>query len=233
MTATVISLGCSNEKKENINQLFDGTTLTGWEGDSSIFRIEDNSIVGGHLKDSLFHNYYLCTEQKFKNFNLSLEVKLDSQYVTSNSGVLFRATRKKGSTDVAGYQADIGYIPKFVIPWFSEFDTTNVPDIYPFWGTLVDENRKDSLRYPNLEIAPVVILSLADHKLVEKTINQGSWNELRIIAIEDDIEIRLNKQSIVKFRENALENSAGSICLQVHSGGPFEISFRNIRLVEI
>ena len=223
-----ISCGKSEEYK-----LFNGESLEGWEGDERIFRISDNSILGGNSKDSIDYNYHLCTKQKFKNFDLTLEVKIYTGGVHSNSGVCFRSYRTEDGLEVVGYQADIGYMPLWWLPLFSNHDTTNLPNPYPLWGCLIDENRKDSTLYPNPKIYPVVFLGLADHELVEQHVIPNDWNEMRIIAIDEDIEIRINGKSILKFREDRIENSAGSICLQVHSGGPLEVGFRNIRIKEI
>jgi hypothetical protein len=229
----LIITGCLSSKGGEGLQLFNGRTLEGWEGDVNIFRISDNSIVGGNSKDSIDRNYYLCSKQNFKNFELSFEVKFYSDDIYSNSGVCFRSYWTEDGLEVAGYQADIGYMPLWWVPLISHYDTTNMSDPYPLWGALLDENRKDSTLYPNPQIFPVIILGLADDKLVEQQLVPKDWNMMRIIANNDDIEIRINGKSLLKFREDRLETSEGSICLQVHSGGPTEVGFRNIRIKEI
>ena len=228
----LIITGCSSSKNSEELQLFNGRTLDGWHGDLNTFRISDNSIVAGNSKDSIDRNYYICSKQQFENFDLSLEVKFYSDNIYGNSGVCFRSNWTEDGREVAGYQADMGYMPLWWVPLISHFDTTNMSDPYPLWGALIDESRVDLTLYPNPQIFPVIILGLADDKLVEQQLAKRDWNKLRIIAINDDIEIRLNGKSLLKFREDRFETSGGSICLQVHSGGPTEVGFRNISIKE-
>jgi 3-keto-disaccharide hydrolase len=39
--------------------LFDGKTLTGWEGDEKTWKVEDGAIVGGSLTDTVPRNEFL------------------------------------------------------------------------------------------------------------------------------------------------------------------------------
>ena len=100
--------------------IFDGKTFTGWEGNLSIFRIEDGAIVGGSLKDKIARNEFLCTTRTYGDFELRLKFKLlggDS----ANAGVQFRTKRIPNDHEVSGYQADMG------AGW---------------WGGLYDESRR-------------------------------------------------------------------------------------------
>ena len=56
--------------------LFDGKTLAGWEGNKKHFRIEDNAIVGGSLKEKIPRNEFLMTTKEYGDFELKLEIKL-------------------------------------------------------------------------------------------------------------------------------------------------------------
>lgn len=229
----LITASCSTDKQGDKINLFDGNTLSGFEGDTTIFRVRENLIVGGDLEEWLDNSYFLCTEKEFKNFDLSLEAKLSSKNNRGNSGVNFRAHRIEGTTEVAGYQADFGFLPLSYMPLISDRDTTNLPDPYPLWGTLIDENREDSSLYPNPEFFPVAILKFADYNLIEQSLAPNDWNMIRIVANGNDIEIFFNGESSIKYKEERFLNVEGPICLQVHSGPPMEIAFRNIRIKEL
>jgi len=56
--------------------IFDGKTLQGWEGNLGTFRIEDGAIVGGSLKAAIPRNEYLCTVERFDNFELRLKFRV-------------------------------------------------------------------------------------------------------------------------------------------------------------
>lgn len=103
--------------------IFDGKTFEGWEGDLTIFRIEDGAIVGGSLKDKIARNEFLCTRRAYGDFELRLKVKLlggDG----ANAGIQFRTKRIPNHHEVSGYQADMG------TGW---------------WGALYDESRRNKV----------------------------------------------------------------------------------------
>ena len=103
-------------------RLFDGESFAGWEGDLTKFRIEEDAIVGGNLRDSLAHNYFLCTEERYDHFELRLKVKLTGE--DANAGIQLRTERIPDNTEVSGYQADMGQ---------------------HYWGCLYDESRRNKI----------------------------------------------------------------------------------------
>ena len=90
---------------------------------------------------------YLCTEEKYENFNLKLSANFVTEDIHINGGISFRAKRVPNSNEVMGYQADIGYLNSAAIAQFSDFMPADTTGLYPLWGSLVDENRKDHSRY--------------------------------------------------------------------------------------
>lgn len=103
-------------------RLFDGMTLSGWEGDPAMFRVEAGAIVAGSLEERIPHNYFLCTTRAYADFELALEVKLVGE--GANAGIQFRSKRTPNHHEVVGYQADMG------MGW---------------WGALYDESRRDRI----------------------------------------------------------------------------------------
>lgn len=88
--------------------LFDGTTLTGWEGNTAVWRVQDGAIVGGSL-DGNPQNEFLATTKSYRNFVLRLEYRLTGTEGFVNGGVQFRSVRiAKPPNEMSGYQADIG-----------------------------------------------------------------------------------------------------------------------------
>jgi HEAT repeat protein len=88
--------------------LFDGHSLEGWEGDSSVWRLRDGLIVGGSMNGNP-RNEFLATTRSYTNFILSLEYRLVGTEGFVNSGVQFRSVRLKNPpNEMYGYQADIG-----------------------------------------------------------------------------------------------------------------------------
>jgi hypothetical protein len=104
------------------SSIFDGKTLSGWEGDLTIFRVENGAIVAGSL-DKIARNEFLCTTQSYSDFELRLKVKLLGGD-TANAGIQFRTRRIPNNHEVSGYQADMG------TGW---------------WGALYDESRRNKV----------------------------------------------------------------------------------------
>ena len=112
----------SEEKAEleaGFSALFDDKSTAGWDGDLSVFRIEDNSVVGGQLKNKIPHNYFLSHKNEFSDFELRLQFKLLGE--KTNAGIQIRSQRIPDHHEMIGYQADLGV---------------------GYWGALYDESRR-------------------------------------------------------------------------------------------
>jgi hypothetical protein len=126
-----LSLAAAGAYQRGAKPLFDGKSFNGWEGNLSVFRIEDGAITGGSLKESLAHNEFLCTTEEYDDFELRLKFKLLGDPASANAGVQFRSKRIPDHYEVIGYQADMGQ---------------------QYWGALYDESRRRKiLAGPNLE----------------------------------------------------------------------------------
>ncbi len=112
--------------------LFDGQSWQGWDNDRpDLWRIEEGCIVGGSLTQKIPHNYFLATQDRYANFILRLEFKLlgDVSKGFVNSGVQIRSERVPNSTEMIGYQCDLG-------------DPA-------WWGCLYDESRRNKVLAPS------------------------------------------------------------------------------------
>lgn len=173
--------------------LFNQKDLSEWEGDLSIWKVVDGVIVGD--SPGTKHNQFLTTKQEFGDFELKLEFRLKDG--VGNSGVQFRTKRVPGSTEVSGYQADIGE---------------------NYWGCLYDESRRNKV----LVKAPTEF---------EASLKKGDWNEYVIRAVGDHIVLKMNGVTTVDYHEPDEQiDRTGIIALQVHSGGPLKVEFRNLRI---
>lgn len=164
-------------------------------------------------------------------------MKLSARFIGDdlniNGGISFRARRVPNSNEVMGYQADIGYIAADAVPIFSDFTPEDTSGLYPLWGCLVDENRADISRYPRPDIFPAVIFKVVDRELIEGIINPFDWNEIHIRANGPDIEIKINGVTTAEYTEKGNVPLNGRIALQAHSGGPYEVWYKNIRLKQL
>jgi ribosomal protein S6E (S10) len=102
--------------------LFDGKTLKGWsvqEKEAWMWKVKDGAIVGGSLEKKVPHNTFITTEKRYKDFELTLQVKVEGE--KPNAGIQIRSERIKDHHEMIGYQADVG------------------PG---WWGKLYDESRR-------------------------------------------------------------------------------------------
>ena len=81
--------------------LFNGTDLSGWDGDPSLWSVESGVIVGSSDGRPLRTNSFLISRREFGDFVLRFDAKLRN----GNSGMQFRSERTSGWT-VRGYQID-------------------------------------------------------------------------------------------------------------------------------
>ena len=106
----VLLVGCNSCSNPDSVSLFNGESFSGWEGDTATtWRIDNGSILGGSLTETVPHNSFLCTERPYADFVLKLKFKLQGEEGFINAGVQFRSERLDDPYyEMIGYQADIG-----------------------------------------------------------------------------------------------------------------------------
>jgi hypothetical protein len=209
----VLALGCSappasEAPREEPNEtravpLFDGESLAGWEGNLGLFRVEDGAVVGGTLSEEIPQNEFLCTTAEYADFELRLQARTSRE--DANGGIQFRSRRTPDSSEVVGYQADIGLL--------GGDPPQNI------WGALYDEARRREL------------LAVPDQDELAKVFRRGDWNDYVIRAEGPRIQIWINGYQTVDYTETDPDiEREGIIGLQVHGGAPAEIRYRNLEI---
>ncbi len=124
MCISFVAAGETEDTKSGneFQTLFDGKTLDGWDGDSAVFRVEEQAIIGGQLKDTIPHNFFLASKEEYADFELQLEFRLLGK--DTNAGVQLRSRRIPDHHEMIGYQADLGQ---------------------NYWGALYDESRRNKV----------------------------------------------------------------------------------------
>ena len=189
--------------------LFDGKTLTGWDGDPKVWRVENGEIVGGSLLGNP-RNEFLTTKRSFYNFRLTLEYKLIGTEGFVNAGVQFRSLRATNPpNEMIGYQADIGH---------------------GHTGSLYDESRrKKFLARAGTGVGAYGVKADTEIADLEK---KGEWNKYEIRAEGPRITIFLNGKATLDYTETdpSIDDAYGLIGLQIHGNNKAEIHYRNIVL---
>jgi hypothetical protein len=185
--------------------IFDGKTLDGWtqRNGTATYRVEDGTVVGTTTEGS--PNSFLCTDKEYGNFDLRFEVKVDSRL---NSGVQIRSQTRGGYTGrVNGPQVEI------------EAGGGTA-------GYLYGEAAGGWMTPP-------------EKRTRHKHFKDGQWNAYRVLAVGANIKVWLNGVMVSDLtdEEKFKTHPKGFIGLQVHGigrgTGPYEVSWRNIKLWEI
>ena len=91
-----------------------------------------------------------------------------------------------------------------------------------WWGKLYDEARRNK------------VLAGPKDDVLKKAVKPGEWNDYEVEAIGNKVKLSINGVVTVDYTE-ADEKIAreGVIAVQIHSGGPMEVQFRNLRIKEV
>ncbi|RCS41201.1 DUF1080 domain-containing protein [Bremerella cremea] len=188
---------------ENDDLLFDGNSFAGWEGNLDWFRVEKESVVAGRLDQEIPRNEFLCTEQEFADFELTLEAKLVGD--GKNAGIQFRSKRIPDHHEVIGYQCDMG--------WAGD---------KPIWGSLYDESRRRTFLAEGNADKVREVLKKRDF-IPLKIRAQGKHIQIWVDEVK----------TVDYHEENDNIPQSGIIGLQIHAGPKCEAWYRNIRLKKL
>jgi hypothetical protein len=199
-------------------QIFDGKTLNGWEGDTNFWRAENNAIIGESTaeKPLKLNTFLIWRGGQPKDFELKLQYRINS----TNSGVQYRSVElpEVGKWVLKGYQADI--------------DFQNV-----YTGQLYEERGRGflALRGQLTHLQPgkkLLIANLRSGDDLKGQIKIGDWNQLYLIARGNRLTHILNGHLMAEAVDDdaAARALGGLIGFQMHTGPPMKVEYRNIWL---
>jgi putative heme-binding domain-containing protein len=172
---------------DNVLTFFNGKDLSGWEGATNLWSVQDGEIVGKSA--GLKNNEFLKSALLLGDFRLVLSVKLTPN--KENSGIQFRS-EVEPSGSVKGYQADVG------AGW---------------WGKLYEEHGR----------------ALLWDKSGEAHVKPEDWNTYEIVAVGSKIRTAINGNLCVDL-DDPKGARRGITAFQLHSGGPMEVRFKDLKL---
>ena len=207
----------NSSRGEEWKNLIDNTSLSNWKkvGGDATYTLQDGVITG---RTGPGKNTFL-TCGPFSDFELEFDVRCDAEL---NSGVQIRSKqytkptpqeskpnriREKG--EMYGYQCEI---------------TSKTNGANGCAGNFWDEGRRT--RWLDETVASEEKQSLY---------RAGEWNHYRIVAKGNHIRSYINGEIVADFHDD--RDASGHIGLQVHSikkgTGPFQVSWKNIRIREL
>ena len=216
-------------------QLFDGKSLGDWEGDPTVWRVENSAIVGESSKDNVVYNAYIWRKNlAAKDFDLKLEIKCE---IAGGSGIQYRSQtglpwnkpmhpgEKPRNLDwmMTGPQADFWYpVNPLHASYSGQFYSENSPlGIVAWRGEVVNSTAATG---------PQLIGSIADRTPLGGYIKVNDWNQYEIIARGGTMLHILNGQLMAVLIDDdpsSSNNQPGKIGIELE-GTPAKVSVRNI-----
>ena len=217
------------EDRTGFVAIFDGSTLTGWDGDSRFWRVEGGAIVGQTTAEHPLkeNSFIIWRGGEPADFELKLEYRIDS----TNSGIQIRSVHLPAGTQ-AGREAIAG---NWVLKGYQcDIDAEN-----RYTGQIYEERGRGFLAmrgqfsYIPDGGGPRVVgtLQRTDDEL-QKIIKVNDWNQAHIIARGNMLTEILNGHvtSVLVDDDTRARAMKGLLGFQIHMGEPMKVEFRNIWL---
>jgi hypothetical protein len=208
--------------------IFDGRSLSGWDGDPKYWRVEDGCIVGEITPATVLkqNSFLIWRGGMTRDFELKVEYRISAG---GNSGINYRSTQIPDQPWLMrGYQADIDGSARNRPP------LRHTGQNYEERGRTFLARRGEIVRV-DASGKPAVIASLGEAKALEAFIKNEDWNEYHLIARGNVLVHILNGHvmSVVVDDDAINRRLDGLLGVQVHVGPPMKVEFRKLRLKQL
>lgn len=205
--------------ESGFERIFDGETLSGWEGDPAYWRVEDGCLVGEVTPETLLrqNTFLIWRDGTTRDFELKLEYRVSPR---GNSGINYRSVQITNSPfALRGYQADIDGANNYTGQNYEEKGRT-------FLAQRGDMSRVDA------DGKSRIIGSVGDKTSLAGFIRENDWNEVHLIVRGSTMIHLVNGHvmSVVADDDTEHRRFEGVLGVQVHVGPPMKIEYRDIRL---
>ena len=205
-------------EETGFQQIFDGKSLVGWDGDPDFWRVENGAIMGQTRanKQPKQNTFLIWRGGSPADF----ELKLDYRLIGHNSGIQIRSVELPDlKWAMKGYQADSDAAQQYTGQFYEERGRGFLAMRGQF--SYIGNGRK-----------PAVVGSLGDSGELKGLIRNDDWNSLHLIARGNTLIQLLNGRvmSMLVDDDTAGRRMDGLIGIQVHLGPPMTIEVRNVRI---
>jgi hypothetical protein len=209
--------------------IFDGKSLDGWDGDPKFWRIEDGTLVGeiapgNEIKRNTF---VIWRGGVTGDFELKLRYRISGK---GNSGINYRSEELTDAKfALKGYQFDIDGGGK-----------SNAAQVR-HTGNNYEERGRTFMALRGQVTRAIqggkreMIGAVGDYKDLATRIREEDWNDVHIIARGNTLVHMLNGHvmSIVIDGDPQHRVAQGKLGVQVHTGPPMKVEYRDIRLKKL
>src|ERR1035438_5416945 len=197
--------------EEGFKNIFNGTDLTGWDGNPQLWSVKNGAIVG---QTTLEHpakgnTFLIWTNGTTADFELraSFKITANNDKGFANSGLQYRSKiLDQRNWVVGGYQADMEAGPTYTGILYEE----RMRGIMALRGEKVvwDKDNKKQ-----------VVGSVGDAATIEASVKKGDWNDYIIIAKGNHLQQFVNGKQTIDVVDDCEEKRAmsGVLALQLHA----------------
>ena len=222
----------SSEENDGFVSIFNGKNLEGWDGDPTYWRVEDGTLVGEVTPENpLKNNTFLIWQGgELADFELKGEFKITE---AGNSGVQYRSDLfTEVPYALRGYQADIDGRNSYTGQNYEERKRTTLAyrgqstTIQPREGELRDNVERNA--WLGLEVTE----SLGDIDSLKTLINAEDWNSFHLVIKGNKLQHYINGvlMSEVTDEDTVNRKMEGLLGIQVHTGPPMKVQYRDLLL---
>ena len=208
--------------------LFNGKDLTGWDGAEAFWSVQDGVITAKATAENPVpqNTFLIWKDGEVADFTLTLKYKMtpgDNKKFT-NSGVQYRSNVIDAEKYiVGGYQADFEYGDTYSGILYEERGR----------GILAKRGQKVVLKQGEEPGKPIIEVTGETGKSedIQAAINKDDWNDYKIVAEGNHVQHFINgKLTIDVTDETAEAPKNGILALQMHSGPPMQVQFKDLIL---
>jgi Domain of Unknown Function (DUF1080) len=201
--------------QDDFTPLFNGKDLSGWEGDPSLWKVVDGTIVGTCTgPDHMANNSFLIWRAgKVKNFELRATVRVIGD---NNSGIQYRSKElpEVAPWVITGYQCDIHPATEHTGMTYEERGRG-----------IFGVNGKNALMDPEGKL-----WQLSQHSPVHVDVAQ--WHEYTITAKANHLVHQIDGEITSEFIDHDISKRAmdGLVAIQLHRGNSNSVEVRDLRI---
>ncbi|WDI41034.1 family 16 glycoside hydrolase [Bremerella sp. P1] len=203
------------EADDSNTSIFNSKNLSGWNGNSEFWRVENGAIVGESTAENpVKENTFLVWQgEPISDFEFVGKVRFRG----NNSGVQYRSQMLDANRfTMSGYQMDLHPNPQYFGMLYGEK--------YDGRGIIAKRGQYVQIDATGKSTATQTFSAKED-------LTDWDWNTIRIIAAGNRLIHQVNGITTVDVVDNHPgSRQTGSLALQLHRGAPMRVEFKELQL---
>lgn len=222
---------------EGFVEIFDGETLEGWDGDTTYWSVENGNLVGEVTPSTPLktNTFIIWQGGEPSDFELKGEFKITAE---GNSGINYRSDRLEDIPfALRGYQADIDGKNAYTGQNYEERKRTTLA--YRGQATTINPQENPGDLRENIKnnawLGLEVTKNLGDRDSLKAFIKSDDWNSFHLVIRGNRLQHYINGilMSEVVDEDTLNRKMEGLLGIQVHTGPPMKVQYRNLMLKEL